>query len=209
MLINLVFQHSNKSFSKNRYFFIVCWINFNVIYSQKSFVKIIVKFTPLSNPYFIWFASFGLYFATFWDFFWDALTIKPLHLSFKGTTHSYLLKISIAHNKDLIPLLHLLSDFISAKSRPLKFSDDLFTKFIFKLVIWHRIDNTSTKFFAKKTCRPLKLILFDSHLNLYCLQFQTFYLSKFCLIEFFLLNLLIHHKPHHAENKLYQDHFSR
>ena len=39
-----------------------------------------------------------------------------LFLSFKGTTKAYLLKISITHNKNLIPLLYLLNNCISAKS---------------------------------------------------------------------------------------------
>ena len=37
-------------------------------------------------------------------------------LSFKGATKTYLLKISIAHNKNLNPFLSLLIDLISAKS---------------------------------------------------------------------------------------------
>ena len=39
-------------------------------------------------------------------------------LSFKGTTQAYLLKISIAHNKNLNPLLTLLINCKSAKSEP-------------------------------------------------------------------------------------------
>ena len=39
-------------------------------------------------------------------------------LSFKGTTQAYLLKISIAHNKNLNPLLSLLFNCISARSAP-------------------------------------------------------------------------------------------
>ena len=37
-------------------------------------------------------------------------------LSFKGTTHAYLLKISMTHNKNLFLLLNLLINYISAKS---------------------------------------------------------------------------------------------
>ena len=37
---------------------------------------------------------------------------------FKGTTHAYLLKISIALNKKLISLLNLLINRIPAKSTP-------------------------------------------------------------------------------------------
>ena len=39
-------------------------------------------------------------------------------LSFKGTTQAYLLKISITHNKNLIPLLYLFNNYISGKSAP-------------------------------------------------------------------------------------------
>ena len=41
-----------------------------------------------------------------------------LFLSFKGTTQAYLLKISITHNKNLIPLLYLLNNCVSVKSTP-------------------------------------------------------------------------------------------
>ena len=39
-------------------------------------------------------------------------------LSFKGVTHAYLLKISIAHNKNLNPLLNLSFNCISPTSTP-------------------------------------------------------------------------------------------
>ena len=39
-------------------------------------------------------------------------------LSFKGITQAYLLKISIAHNTNLMPLLNLLINCISAKWAP-------------------------------------------------------------------------------------------
>ena len=38
--------------------------------------------------------------------------------SFKGTTHAYLLELSITHNKKQIPLLNLLINCISARSAP-------------------------------------------------------------------------------------------
>ena len=40
-------------------------------------------------------------------------------LSFKGTTHAYLMNKSITHKRYLIPLLYLLINCISAKSTPL------------------------------------------------------------------------------------------
>ena len=39
-------------------------------------------------------------------------------LSYKGTAEAYLLKISTTHNKNLIPLLYLLNNCISAKLAP-------------------------------------------------------------------------------------------
>ena len=50
--------------------------------------------------------------------FWDALIIVITFLSFKGITHECLLKVSITHNKSLIPLLNLPINCISAKSAP-------------------------------------------------------------------------------------------
>ena len=58
---NLVFQRSNKSFSKNSVSFILCWVHFSVIYFQKPLKTIIVTSTTLINPYFFWFV--------FWDYF--------------------------------------------------------------------------------------------------------------------------------------------
>ena len=52
-------------------------------------------------------------------------------LSFKGTTHAYLLKISITHNKNLIPLLYLLNNCISAKSTPQILSINAACTFLF------------------------------------------------------------------------------
>ena len=43
-------------------------------------------------------------------------TIVIPFLSFKGTSHAYLLKISMAHNKNLVLLLNLLINCISAQS---------------------------------------------------------------------------------------------
>ena len=57
-------------------------------------------------------------FLPFEIIFRNASTILIPLLSFKGTTHVYLLNKSIAHNKYLIPLLYLFSDCISSKSTP-------------------------------------------------------------------------------------------
>ena len=50
--------------------------------------------------------------------FWNALVIVIPFLSFKGTTNVYILKILITSNKNLIPLLNLLINCISARSAP-------------------------------------------------------------------------------------------
>ena len=46
------------------------------------------------------------------------LTIVIPFLSFKGKTHAYLLKLSMIHNKNLVPLLKLLINWIPGKSAP-------------------------------------------------------------------------------------------
>ena len=61
----------------------------------------------------------------------NALTILITFLSFKGTTQAYLPKISITHNKNLIPLFYLLNNCISAKSAPQKLSLNVEYTFIF------------------------------------------------------------------------------
>ena len=58
-------------------------------------------------------------------------------LSFKGTTQAYLLKMSITHNKNLIPLLYLLNNYISAKSAPQILSLNAACIFLFSnFLIW-------------------------------------------------------------------------
>ena len=79
---NLVFQCSNKSLTNNTFPFIVCSIHFNVIYFQNIFEIIIIKFTTLINPYFIWFSSF-------WDYFLKCVNNTNSFLSFIGITHAY------------------------------------------------------------------------------------------------------------------------
>ena len=46
------------------------------------------------------------------------LVIVIPYLSFKGITHTYLLKISITHTKNLNPLLNLLTNCVSAALAP-------------------------------------------------------------------------------------------
>ena len=153
VLKNLAFQCPNKSFSNNKF---LCWIHFNVIYFQKPLKKIIVKFTTLINHILLGFLPFEI-------IFWNPLTMLITLLSFKGTTHAYLLNKSIAHNKHLILLLYLLNDCISAKSTPpiLSLKDEwtflplnlliicyyLPMKFVSKLMIWLYSNTTSTRFF--------------------------------------------------------------
>ena len=70
--------------------------------------------------------TYLLYLSIFYfAFFLNHLKCLDMHqqklylfLSFKETTHAYLLKLSMTHNKNLIPLLNLLINCISAKSTP-------------------------------------------------------------------------------------------
>ena len=48
--------------------------------------------------------------------FWKALVVAIPFLSFKETTHTYFLKLSITHNSKPILLLDLLVNYISARS---------------------------------------------------------------------------------------------
>ena len=127
----------------------------------------------------------------------------------------------MAHNKYLIPLLHLLINCISAKSTPkiffkrtinssfLKFSNNWFMKLICELLILDKIYTTASMFFYQKTCILLKLILFaNSHILDY-LQSRKLCLLKPYLTVFFYSNLYIYHKPYHVESRLYQDHFCK
>ena len=129
MFKNFILQSSNKSFSNNRFYFIKCWIHFNVIYFQKIFIRLNVELTAFINPYFIWISSF-------WDYFLNALPILVPFLSFIGTTHAYLLNKSMAHNNYLTPLLYLLNDCISAKSTAQILSlKDEYTSLFFNFLI--------------------------------------------------------------------------
>ena len=49
---------------------------------------------------------------------WNALTVLTPFLTFKGTIQAYLLKKTMTYNKNLIGLLDLLINCISAKSTP-------------------------------------------------------------------------------------------
>ena len=64
------------------------------------------------NSYFTWF-PFTIVLNTL-----KCINNRNSFLSFKRTTQGYLVKISIAHNKYLIPLLHLLINYISATPTP-------------------------------------------------------------------------------------------
>ena len=84
----------------------------NIIIRQKWFHWPIVKFTASICQYFIWFAV-----SFIWNFL-KGISDYNSFLSFKGITHVYLLWISIAHNKNLNPLLNLLINYIFARSTP-------------------------------------------------------------------------------------------
>ena len=95
--------------------FLHCMLNtFQCYLFSKISLKDYNKIHLLDQPI----LYFGLYFILFETTFSNALKIITHLLSFKGTSHAYLLNKSIAHSKYLIPWLHLLSDSISAKRKP-------------------------------------------------------------------------------------------
>ena len=72
----------------------MCRPNFCVIIFQQRFDWPIVNSLPLSTH-----ILFDLFLDSF-RIFWKPLVIAITFLSFKGITHTYLLKISITHNKN-------------------------------------------------------------------------------------------------------------
>ena len=108
-------------------------------------------------------------------------------LSFKGITHAYLLKISIAHNKKWIPLLDFLINCISSRLAPqiLSIKDDYTFIFFNFLIIglytssanslfeifWFLIPlpanvfaRAAEVFFVKKMYKSFKQVRVDIHL---------------------------------------------
>ena len=82
--------------------------------------RILQNSSPLSSHIlFGWHPfDFALLFSEMSKIFLNALIIVIPFVSFKGKTHAYFLKRSIARNKYLFPLFYLLNDCISAKSTP-------------------------------------------------------------------------------------------
>ena len=81
----------------------MCWIHFYFgFFSSHDFIDLFYNWLSLNSS----------------KIFWKALVIVITFLSFKGISHAFLLKISKAHNKKWIPLLHLLINCISARSAP-------------------------------------------------------------------------------------------
>ena len=64
IFVNFVLQDSNKSFSNNRFFFIICWIHLYIIILKARFHLPIVKFVTFIYPYFVWFGLDSS--KTFW-----------------------------------------------------------------------------------------------------------------------------------------------
>ena len=82
--------------SKNRVSFVMRWIQFNIIVLQRWLRSSIVKFTAFICAYFVRFALLDSS-----KICWKPLVIIVPFLSFKGTTHAYLLWISVIHNKNI------------------------------------------------------------------------------------------------------------
>ena len=76
----------------------------------------------------------------------NALIILIPFLSYKGTTQAYVLKISIAHNKNLIPLLYLLINCISAKPTPQILSLNAEYTFLFLNFLMMDLSSSSAHF---------------------------------------------------------------
>ena len=120
---------------------------------------------------------FDLRFDSF-EFFCKALVIAIRFLSFKGTTHAYLLQISIKHNKNLNHLLNLLINCMSAKCAPPQmlcvkgkytflFSNFLIIGFcsFFANSLLEIISflTTPPENFLQKICKPLNQVNVDIH----------------------------------------------
>ena len=103
-----------KSFSKSKFTFVMCWIDFIIINLQPWFHWSIVKFAAFIYSYFVRFA-FCLDSS---EFLWKALVIVIRFLYFRGITHVYLLKILITYNKKRTPLSNLLIHCASARLAP-------------------------------------------------------------------------------------------
>ena len=120
MLKNLVFQSFYAFFSNNRFSSLFAEYISTLLIFKNLLKRILQNSSPLSShilfglhPF-----DFALLFSEMSKFFLNALIIVIPLVSFKGATHAYLLKRSIARNKYLFPLFYLLNDCISAKSTP-------------------------------------------------------------------------------------------
>ena len=120
MLKNLVFQSFYAFFSNNRFSSLFAEYISTLLIFKNLLKRILQNSSPLSShilfglhPF-----DFALLFSEMSKIFLNVLIIVIPLVSFKGTTHTYLLKRSIARNKYLFPLFYLLNDCISAKSTP-------------------------------------------------------------------------------------------
>ena len=100
------FYSFNKSFSSNRFYFIVC---LDKIILELLFHWSIIKFAASFDPCFVWFLIIFIY------VFFEQ---HDNYNTFQEIIHSCLIYISIAHNENLNPLLNLLKNCLLAKSAP-------------------------------------------------------------------------------------------
>ena len=103
MFVDFILKGSHKSFSNNRFFFIMVWINFFIVVLWFQFIRLLQKSLLLSTHVFfdLWLDSSKIV--------WNALVIG---------CYAYLLKISITHNKNQVLLLYLVINSISPGSGP-------------------------------------------------------------------------------------------
>ena len=105
-----ILERCHKSFSNSRFFFIMCQIHFYIIILSPRFRWYIVKFTFLSAH-----SLFGLR-LDFSKKVWKALAIVILFLSFKETTHVYLVMFQSSHKTSQMWVTCMISNVIIIKN---------------------------------------------------------------------------------------------
>ena len=105
-----ILERCHKSFSNSRFFFIMCQIHFYIIILSPRFRWYIVKFTFLSAH-----SLFGLR-LDFSKKVWKALAIVILFLSFKETTHVYLVMFQSSHKISQMWVTCMISNVIIIKN---------------------------------------------------------------------------------------------
>ena len=106
------FKGSNKSFSKNRFSFVMCSVHSYIVILQPWLHWSTIISTTFMYPYF-----FGLRLNASKIFSKALIAVIPFE-SYKAITPCVFTKDIITHNKNRIALLNVLINFISARSAP-------------------------------------------------------------------------------------------